>query len=143
VILLYNYSIHQTKETQETLMTIIEAYPKSLTGTAGKSDDEIIMEMAIEISDRLMTIIDLSEAHFSIINTDDKGRLPSLSTVLLQEIERFNKLLDIIHNSLNDLRKAVKGFVVMSAELEGVYISFMNNMVVYKHFLIVSNMCQP
>lgn len=143
MILLYNYSIHQTKETQETLMTIIEAYPKSLTGTAGKSDDEIIMEMAIEISDRLMTIIDLSEAHFSIINTDDKGRLPSLSTVLLQEIERFNKLLDIIHNSLNDLRKAVKGFVVMSAELEGVYISFMNNMVVYKHFLIVSNMCQP
>lgn len=111
-------------------MTIIEAYPKSLTGTAGKSDDEIVMEMAIDISERLMNVIDLSEAHFTITNTDDKGRLPSLSTVLSQEIERFNKLLDIIHNSLNDLRKAIKGLVVMSAELEGVYVSFMNNMVV-------------
>ncbi|XP_029341080.1 dynein heavy chain 6, axonemal [Acyrthosiphon pisum] len=120
---------YQTKETQETLLTIIEAYPKSLTGTAGKSDDEIVMEMAIDISERLMNAIDLSEAHSTIMNTDDKGRLPSLSTVLSQEIERFNKLLTIIHNSLNDLSKAIKGLVVMSAELEGVYLSFMNNMV--------------
>jgi len=90
------------------------------------------MEMAIDISERLMKAIDLTDAHFTIMNTDDKGRLPSLSTVLSQEIERFNKLLDIIHNSLNDLRKAIKGLVVMSAELEGVYISFMNNMVAYR-----------
>ncbi|XP_025191999.1 LOW QUALITY PROTEIN: dynein heavy chain 6, axonemal-like [Melanaphis sacchari] len=120
---------YQTKETQETLMTIIEAYPKSLTGTVGKSDDEIVMEMAIDISEKLVNLIDFGEAHSTIMNTDDKGRLPSLSTVLSQEIERFNKLLDIIQNSLNDLRKAIKGLVVMSAELEGVYISFMSNMV--------------
>jgi len=88
------------------------------------------MEIAIDISERLIDIIDFSEAHFTIMNTDDKGRLPSLSTVLSQEIERFNKLLDIIHNSLNDLRKAIKGLVVMSAELEGVYVSLMNNMVI-------------
>jgi len=99
------------------------------------------MEMAIDISERLMDVIDFSEAHFTIMNTDDKGRLPSLSTVLSQEIERFNKLLDIIHSSLNDLRKAIKGLVVMSAELEGVYVSFMNNMVVLKsiYFSIISS----
>jgi len=142
IILICNNSIHQTKETQETLFTIIEAYPKSLTGTAGKSDDEIVMEMTIDISERLMKAIDLSEAHFTIMNTDDKGRLPSLSTVLSQEIERFNKLLDIIHNSLNDLRKAIKGLVVMSADLEGVYLSFMNNMVIYKTYIFFNSFIQ-
>lgn len=78
-----------------------------------------------------MKTIDIDQAHFTILKTDDKGRLPSLSTVLLQEIERFNKLLDVIHNSLNDLRKAIKGLVAMSAELDGIYLSFMNNNVRY------------
>lgn len=113
-------------------MTIVEAYPKSISGSAGKSDDEIVMEMAVDISDRLMRVIDFDLAHDTIMKTDNEGRLPSLSTVLLQEIERFNKLLDVIHISLNDLRKAIKGLVVMSAELEGVYISFINNTVI-KH----------
>lgn len=113
------------------LSTILEAYPKSQTDTAGKSDDEIVLEMIIDISGRLIKTIDIDQAHFTIMETDDKGRLPSLSTVLLQEIERFNKLLDVLHNSLNDLRKAIKGLVVMSAELEGVYLSFMNNSVRY------------
>lgn len=110
-------------------MTIIGAYPKSLVSTADKSDDEIVMEMAMDISDRLMKVIELNQAHSSVMRTDAKGRLPSLSTVLTQEIERFNKLLDIIHNSLSDLRKAIKGLVVMSVELDGVYLSFINNMV--------------
>lgn len=139
-ILICNHSIYQTKETQEALITIIGAYPKSLTGSAGKSDDEIVMEMAIDISERLVNVIDLGEAHSTIMTTDDKGRLPSLSTVLSQEIERFNKLLDIIHSSLNDLRKAIKGLVVMSAELEGVYFSFMNNMVLYRTYTFSNNL---
>lgn len=126
----------KTKETHEMLMTIIGAYPKSLESTAGKSDDEIVMEMAIDISNRLMKVIELDKAHSSIMRTDAKGRLPSLSTVLMQEIERFNKLLDIIHSSLNDLCKAIKGLVVMSAELDGVYLSFINNMVIQSvHFV--------
>lgn len=114
------------------LTTIVEAYPKSQSGVAGKSDDEIVLEMINDISERLMKIIDVDQAHFSITKPDDKGRLASLSTVLLQEIERFNKLLVVIHHSLNDLRKAIKGLVVMSAELDGVYLSFMNNTV--KHY---------
>lgn len=113
------------------LKTIIGVYPKSLTGSSGKLNDEIIMEMVNDISKSLVSIIDLDRAHFTILRTDDKGRLPSLSTVLLQEIESFNKLLEVIHGSLNDLCKAIKGLVVMSTELEGVYTSFMNNTVIH------------
>lgn len=120
------------------MKTIIEAYPKSVSGSSGKSNDEIVMEMANDISKRLVNIINIEEAHMTIMKTDDQGRLPSLSTVLLQEIERFNKLLVVIHVSLNDLCKAIQGLVVMSAELEGVYMSFMDNTVIHILFSLNS-----
>lgn len=85
--------------------------------------------MAVDISERLAKTIDIDRAHPKIMATDNAGRLPSLSTVLSQEIERFNRLLDVIHGSLNDLRKAIKGLVVMSAELDGIYLAFTKNTV--------------
>lgn len=47
----------------------------------------------------------------------------------MQEIDRFNKLLKLIHVSLYNLQKAIKGFVVMSETLEEVFTAFMNNQV--------------
>uniref|UniRef100_A0A670K2Q2 Dynein axonemal heavy chain 6 n=1 Tax=Podarcis muralis TaxID=64176 RepID=A0A670K2Q2_PODMU len=60
---------------------------------------------------------------------DDKGRLDSLTTVLGQEVDRFNRLLILLRTSLQTLNKAIAGFVVMSEEMERVYHSFLNNQV--------------
>lgn len=63
------------------------------------------------------------------LQRDSKERLPSLTTVLKQEVDRFNRLLKVVHTSLADLKKAIKGFIVMSDALEAMYTSFLNQQV--------------
>jgi len=55
--------------------------------------------------------------------------IPSLSTVLLQEMDRFNKLLSKMRSTLINLSKAIQGFGLMSQELDSMYYSLLNNQV--------------
>lgn len=49
----------------------------------------------------------------------------SMNTVLVQELIRFNRLIQVVRTSLTDIRKAIKGLVLMSAELEDMFDSMM------------------
>jgi dynein heavy chain len=53
----------------------------------------------------------------------------SMSTVLVQEVVRYNKLLAEIHSSLKEVMKALKGLVVMSEFLESMCESIYLNQV--------------
>ena len=53
----------------------------------------------------------------------------SMNTVLTQEATRYNKLIKIFNGTLADLLKALKGLVVMSADLEAMATSLYTNQV--------------
>jgi len=38
-------------------------------------------------------------------------------------MQRFNRLLSVMRNSIMLLKKAIKGFIVMSEELDSMYVS--------------------
>ena len=44
-------------------------------------------------------------------------------------MDRFNKLIDRIDDSINTLREAIKGTTVMNVDLEKMYNDFINNQV--------------
>ncbi|CAM43859.2 putative dynein heavy chain [Leishmania braziliensis MHOM/BR/75/M2904] len=53
----------------------------------------------------------------------------SMNTVLVQEAIRFNRLVMLLHQTLEQLPMAIRGEVVMSKELEEVYLALYNNQV--------------
>ncbi|XP_019410766.1 PREDICTED: dynein heavy chain 6, axonemal [Crocodylus porosus] len=121
--------VFQRKETNTLITTILEVQPRSTTQGSGKSNDEIVQELASTILTKLSRKLDIEAASESLFIKDDQGRVDSLTTVLGQEVDRFNNLLMLLRDSLNTLNKAIAGFVVMSEEMEKVYNSFLNNQV--------------
>eukprot|EP00071_Canis_lupus_P026518 XP_022260075.1 dynein heavy chain 6, axonemal [Canis lupus familiaris] len=121
--------VFQYKETNTLINTILEVQPRSSSGGEGKSNDEIVQELVASVQTRVPETLEMETASESLFVKDPQGRLNSLTTVLGQEVDRFNRLLKLIHTSLETLNKAIAGLVVMSEEMEKVYNSFLNNQV--------------
>lgn len=112
-------AINSTNELLDTALTL---QPRA-AGVAGKSQDDIQNELAIEILKKLPKDFDQEDAarRHPIMYED------SMNTVLQQEILRFQRLLTLVRSSLINIGKAIKGEVVMSPELEQVGNSLSDN----------------
>ncbi|XP_028414460.1 dynein heavy chain 6, axonemal-like [Dendronephthya gigantea] len=119
----------QSQETQTLITTVLDVQPRLVSSGGGKTSDEIVYELAENILGKIPDKLDMDKANKALFELDANDRVNSLTTVLIQEVDRFNKLLKIIKESLQQLQKAIKGFVVMSLELDKVYTCFLNNQV--------------
>lgn len=120
---------YQKKESQQLVNTILEVQPRLVSGGGGKSSDEIVFEMADLFLSKLPEKLDIDDALEEMFEPDEKGRINSLSTVLAQEVVRFNKLLATMIGSLTNIKKAIKGLAVMSEQLEEIFNSMVINVV--------------
>jgi dynein heavy chain len=91
--------------------------------------DELVLEKARDILQRLPEVLDKKGGSPELFATTPDGLIPSLSTVLLQEMEKFNRLLGVMRTTLGDIDLAIKGFIVMGSELDSMYVKLQNNQV--------------
>ena len=87
-----------------------------MEGGVGKSNEQIVTEVATDMLSKLPPAFDIAQIQAKY-PTD---YFESMNTVLLQEAVRFRNLTKVVRESLKNIQKAMKGLVVMSAELEDV-----------------------
>eukprot|EP00931_Biecheleriopsis_adriatica_P034701 TRINITY_DN20021_c0_g4_i1.p1 TRINITY_DN20021_c0_g4~~TRINITY_DN20021_c0_g4_i1.p1 ORF type:complete len:4150 (-),score=1074.99 TRINITY_DN20021_c0_g4_i1:152-12580(-) len=110
-------------EVMRLLDTAASLQPKTGGGGGGVSEDDILLETATKFLDDIAPPFDTEAAnHKYPVDYNE-----SMNTVLNQELLRFNKLIAKVRSTLVDVRKAVKGLVVMSPELEEVSNGILND----------------
>lgn len=110
------------KQTQELLDTLLLTQPRNAGGGGGSSGDspeDVVFSTASDILDKMPQPFDIeaTERKYPVLYNE------CMNTVLCQELGRVNVLLQQIISSLQQLKLAVKGFVLLSAHLEKVRFS--------------------
>lgn len=111
-------------ETRYLLETILSVQPRT-SSVEGKSREDVIEDIANIVQKRTPLVFDVEavgKQYFTSISE-------SMNTVLLQEVFRYNRLLAIMAESLTNVKKALRGKIVMSEELEQLANSLYDNMV--------------
>jgi len=107
-----NITVGQTSA-NNTFDIVLSLQPRIAAG-AGASREDMIIDLAADMEKQLSPPYDI-EAVGMLYPTD---YYESMNTVLVQEGQRYNKLIVEMHISLKELQRALKGLVVLSAELE-------------------------
>ncbi|XP_026532204.1 dynein heavy chain 12, axonemal [Notechis scutatus] len=110
--------LQQTKITFESLLL---TQGGSNQGGSKSGGDSTLYEIADDILNKLPKDYDIEAAliKYPVIYEE------SMNTVLVQEMERFNNLIKTIRTTLVNLKKAIKGLVVMDSELEALCASLL------------------
>ncbi|TRY94050.1 hypothetical protein DNTS_011956 [Danionella cerebrum] len=106
---------YYTQAARDMWTHLIELQPQTGDSGGGISRDEYISQVARDIQSKLPEVFDLD-----VIRKKLGPEISPTSVVLMQELERFNKLTVRMSRSLAELQRALAGEVGMSSELDEV-----------------------
>ncbi|XP_011639724.2 dynein heavy chain 10, axonemal [Pogonomyrmex barbatus] len=100
---------------------LIEIQPQTVEDIVGINKDEFVDNVAKEVLTKIPAPYDINKVkiNFGVAVTPT-------AIVLFQELERFNKLIETITRTLNQLRKAIAGEIEMDAVLENISVALYN-----------------
>ena len=119
-------------ETSRVIDVVLSIQPRVSSSGGGDvmTPEEMVDAAAEDIQNRMPEDLDPELCAVGLFDRDpETGQMDSLSTVLIQEIDRFNLMLGVLRRSLVLLRRAIKGLIVMSADLEEMFNAFLINKV--------------
>eukprot|EP00947_MAST-08B_sp_MAST-8B-sp1_P005754 g5754.t1 len=118
----------QQKEAKEMLDTLYQLQGGG-GGGGGDGDqagtEDMVTSLAARIEERLpLEPFDRRRAHPMTFEVMESGAVNSMGVFCGQEMVRFNGLVKVVRKTLADLKRAIKGLVVMSASLEDMFNRF-------------------
>ncbi|XP_034551682.1 dynein heavy chain 2, axonemal-like [Notolabrus celidotus] len=105
----------QIAESRTLFDTLLSLQPQVSSPTAAgarRSREDEVLELLSYVQEKIPASIDYERTRLLFQDVSP------VNVVLLQEIQRYNALLDTITSSLVELEKGIKGLVVMSSSLE-------------------------
>jgi len=117
------------QESLKLMKSVLDLQPRTGGGGGGKSSDEIVIDLATGFQEQTPQLLDDEDAGPTTFIVQENGLLTSLMIVLKQEMVKFNRLIRRMVSTLVDLKKAIKGEIVMSLDLDRMYTAFMSNAV--------------
>ncbi|XP_062273833.1 dynein axonemal heavy chain 10 [Scomber scombrus] len=115
---------YYTQAAKDMWMHLIDLQPQTGESGGSISRDEYISQVAQDIQNKLPKLFDLD-----VIRKKFGTDVSPTSVVLLQELERFNKLVVRMQRSLAELQRALAGEVGMSSELDEVARALFNGQI--------------
>jgi dynein heavy chain len=105
--------------------TVTSVQPRLTGGGTGKKPEEIVASIAEGFLEKLPEAMKAKQAHPDTYMKTKAGGIVSIGVFHSQEYTRFTKMLGVMKSTLKNLGKAIKGLVLMSADMEGMYNSFL------------------
>ncbi|KAF1335296.1 Dynein heavy chain, partial [Globisporangium splendens] len=115
----------QIDDGRELLATMLSLQAMGVA-EGGKGSDEKVLALLQSLKESVPDVFDLLNIKSALATRSDPD---ALKTVLMQELERYNKPLACIRGSVITLEKGIQGSVVITPELEAVYVALLTGSV--------------
>ncbi len=113
----------QILDSNELLESILSLQPQKVSSD-GESREAKVLKLISDLAENIPQSVDVGAVKYKLRNDDNP-----LNVVLVQELQRYNILLNVLRASLEQLEKGIKGLVLISPELEAVLSSLFENKV--------------